>query len=60
MEIKKLPYSNKYEKKSTIKLNNKRYQDYIGRKNKMEDRLLNKSEDISPSDFNEMGRVWTF
>jgi len=63
MKIKKLPYSEKWKRKQVMKIKSRKCTDFIGRKNKMENRLLepNKSESIyTPSDFNELGRVWTF
>ena len=63
--IKLPPY--KYEKKQVMKVKSGKCTDFIGRKNKMEDKLLDqnfqsyRSENIyTPSDFNELGRVWTF
>ena len=63
-----LPYSNKHEKKPVIKVSCGVQQDIIGRKNRTENRLLNnalggslEARDLNtPSDINEIGRVWTF
>lgn len=60
MKIKKLPPSNKYKKKQTIKVKSGKNTDFVGIKNRMEERLFKSRDVFTPSDFNEMGRVWTF
>jgi len=64
-----LPYSNKWEKTKYRKVKWQKISDPIGKKSQLENKILNiecsekteKSRDIySPSDFNNIGRVWTF
>ena len=64
LKIKKLPYDNRHEKPSVIKVKAYKAPDYTGLKNRQESRLLRHSVRpegyIAPSAINETGRVWTF